>query len=97
MLRSLKISILTGVAILFASLVLLGGQPTFQVCHVPPGNPGNAHWIEVGAGAVSEHLANHGAWVDLPSSSQYIPDSLTRNYLEFPGDNVCGQYCLCCR
>jgi hypothetical protein len=29
------------------------------ICHFPPGNPGNLQLIEVGSGAVSEHLA-HG-------------------------------------
>ena len=29
------------------------------ICHLPPGNPGNAHTISVGAPAVSAHLA-HG-------------------------------------
>ncbi len=30
------------------------------VCHVPPGNPGNAHSICVGSPAVSPHIAHHG-------------------------------------
>ena len=30
-----------------------------SVCHIPPGNPGNAHIISVGAPAVPAHLA-HG-------------------------------------
>ncbi|MCH7641607.1 Ig-like domain-containing protein, partial [Patescibacteria group bacterium] len=29
------------------------------ICHIPPGNPGNAHTIEVGAPAVPAHIA-HG-------------------------------------
>ncbi len=29
------------------------------VCHVPPGNPANAHTICVGKSAVDPHLANH--------------------------------------
>jgi hypothetical protein len=29
------------------------------VCHVPPGNPANAHTICVGVAAVSAHLRNH--------------------------------------
>jgi hypothetical protein len=31
-----------------------------EVCHVPPGNPSNAHTICVGAPAVKAHLKNHG-------------------------------------
>ncbi|HUQ01667.1 MAG TPA: hypothetical protein VM261_04190 [Kofleriaceae bacterium] len=30
------------------------------VCHIPPGNPDNAHTICVGANAVDAHQANHG-------------------------------------
>lgn len=32
---------------------------TVQICHIPPGNPANAHTITVGADAVAAHLA-HG-------------------------------------
>ncbi len=32
---------------------------TVEVCHVPPGNPSNAHTLTVGAGALPAHLA-HG-------------------------------------
>lgn len=42
-----------------------GGAPTCNspkvlVCHVPPGNPANAHFICVGAPAVKAHQKNHG-------------------------------------
>ena len=30
------------------------------ICHIPPGNPANAHTICVGNAAVSHHVANHG-------------------------------------
>lgn len=33
-----------------------------EICHVPPGNPSNAHEIEVGASAVASHIA-HGDYV----------------------------------
>ena len=35
------------------------GEPQVTICHVPPGNPANAHRITVGESAVSAHLA-HG-------------------------------------
>lgn len=35
------------------------GEEGVAVCHIPPGNPGNAHTIHVGASAVQAHLA-HG-------------------------------------
>jgi hypothetical protein len=30
------------------------------ICHIPPGNPANAHTICVGNAAVPAHVANHG-------------------------------------
>jgi len=30
------------------------------ICHIPPGNPANAHTICVGKPAVDPHVANHG-------------------------------------
>ena len=30
------------------------------ICHIPPGNPANAHTITVGIAAVPAHLALHG-------------------------------------
>jgi hypothetical protein len=36
-----------------------GNSTKVQICHVPPGNPGNAHTLCVGASAVPAHLA-HG-------------------------------------
>lgn len=35
------------------------GQQKVTICHIPPGNPANAHTITVGAPAVPAHLA-HG-------------------------------------
>lgn len=29
------------------------------ICHVPPGNPGNAHTLNIGCSAVDAHLRNH--------------------------------------
>ncbi len=36
-----------------------GAKDKVTLCHAPPGNPGNAHTLVVGAGAVSAHLKNH--------------------------------------
>lgn len=35
------------------------GAPKIEVCHIPPGNPGNAHTVLVNANSVATHLA-HG-------------------------------------
>jgi len=41
------------------SVTAEAAQPKVTICHVPPGNPGNAHTITIGAPAVQHHLANH--------------------------------------
>jgi len=41
------------------SPALLAGPQKVLICHVPPGNPANAHVISVSANAVAAHLA-HG-------------------------------------
>lgn len=33
------------------------------VCHIPPGNPANAHTICIGNAAVAKHLEKHGDFV----------------------------------
>ena len=35
-------------------------SPKVMICHIPPGNPANAHSICVGEAAVKAHVANHG-------------------------------------
>jgi len=41
------------------------------ICHIPPGNPGNAHTITVGESAVIEHLSQHGDTIGpCPDDSQ---------------------------
>ncbi|HTG37065.1 MAG TPA: hypothetical protein VLB76_29465 [Thermoanaerobaculia bacterium] len=53
-------------SILLATVVVLGAAAAFadsqgkvDVCHIPPGNPDNAHVINVSVNAVPAHLA-HG-------------------------------------
>ncbi len=41
------------------SPALLAGPEKVAICHVPPGNPGNAHTIYVSPSAVPAHKA-HG-------------------------------------
>jgi len=33
------------------------------VCHIPPGNPANAHTICIGNAAVQHHIDNHGDFI----------------------------------
>ncbi len=46
------------------------GVVKVDICHIPPGNPANAHHIRVGSPAYPAHLA-HG---DLPCVDSGIPD-----------------------
>ena len=36
------------------------GVEKVTICHIPPGNPANAHTITVGAPAVEAHVTQHG-------------------------------------
>jgi len=46
-------------SVLIYATVVNAGSEKVTICHVPPGNPGNAQIITVGAPAVAAHLA-HG-------------------------------------
>lgn len=48
-------------AVMLASAlpVFAGPAPKVDICHVPPGNPANAHTITVSENAIPAHLA-HG-------------------------------------
>jgi hypothetical protein len=43
------------------------------ICHIPPGNPANAHTICVGNAAVSHHIKNHGDYVGACKSETPCP------------------------
>lgn len=49
-----------------SAVTMANGQPGCTnprkelVCHIPPGNPDNAHEICVGKAAVNAHVSNHG-------------------------------------
>ena len=49
------------------------------LCHVPPGNPDNAHTIEVGQGAAAAHLAHGdslGACPECPEPCDVTPEKI---------------------
>lgn len=60
--RKRRITILSVVVLVAASMGVAAAMSAEKVtiCHIPPGNPGNAHTISVGAPAVQKHVANHG-------------------------------------
>ena len=40
-----------------------GSQKKTTICHLPPGNPANAHTLCIGNAAVPAHLHNHGDYL----------------------------------
>jgi hypothetical protein len=48
-----------GLVAVLGAVGFAAGQPKVTICHVPPGNPDNAHSITIGEAAVPAHLANH--------------------------------------
>ena len=51
-------------AVLFGSIILEPAmakpQPKITICHIPPGNPGNAHSITISLNALPAHVMRHG-------------------------------------
>ncbi len=39
------------------------GNEKVTICHIPPGNPENAHSITISENAVAAHIANHGDYI----------------------------------
>ena len=58
MIFSTRTMIMLGFALLIGSPALAASHKA-QVCHVPDGNPANAHEISVSANAADAHLRNH--------------------------------------
>jgi len=54
-----KALIVLGIVVAATAMAVAAAQPKVTICHIPPGNPANAHTITVGAPAVPAHLA-HG-------------------------------------
>src|SRR5215813_12753474 len=52
-------TLLMAAGVLLLGSAAMAGAPKVNVCHIPPGNPGNAHSISVAPSAVPAHLA-HG-------------------------------------
>jgi hypothetical protein len=42
-----------------------GDQKKTTICHIPPGNPANAHTLCIGNAAVPAHLTNHGDYLGI--------------------------------
>ncbi|MEQ9029208.1 MAG: hypothetical protein RLP44_10890, partial [Aggregatilineales bacterium] len=71
-------------------------EGTVTVCHIPPGNPANAHEITIGASAVSAHLA-HGDSVgpcpaatvtNTPTATNTANNTETATYTNTPSNTA---------
>jgi hypothetical protein len=51
--------LVAALAISGSAMAYAGGGGKVDICHIPPGNPANAHTINVSVNAVRAHLA-HG-------------------------------------
>ena len=65
---------LAAVLVLTHATTILGDAPPSEVtiCHIPPGNPGNAHTITIPESALAAHLA-HGDTIGACDDSYYYP------------------------
>ncbi|MFL6233528.1 MAG: hypothetical protein ACJ76N_10380 [Thermoanaerobaculia bacterium] len=58
--RKLTLAVLLAVLAVFGVAVVSADSPgKVDICHIPPGNPDNAHTINVSVRAIPAHLA-HG-------------------------------------
>lgn len=57
--RTRIIGIVVAVLLLLPATVLAGSDHKVTICHVPPGNPGNAHTITVDRHALKAHLGDN--------------------------------------
>jgi hypothetical protein len=48
------------------------------ICHIPPGNPANAHEITIGAPAVDAHIRNHGDYLGACRPDPCLPPAPLR-------------------
>jgi hypothetical protein len=62
-----QLSSLALVALLALPAAALAGKQT--ICHIPPGNPDNAHSITVAQAAVAAHLAHGDSLDECPEST----------------------------
>lgn len=54
---------LTLLVLISASVAYAGPPAKVEICHIPPGNPGNAHTITISEKALDAHLTNHGDYL----------------------------------
>lgn len=74
--------------------ILLAGPDSVQMCHVPPGNPGNTHSISVSPSAVEAHLAHGDSMVACGGDPIAVVASTNNTFLicdldkELPGRKI---------
>ncbi len=74
MLRFKTIAWVTATLVVSAA-VSVSAASKVTICHIPPGNPGNAHTIAVGEPAVAAHVANHGDTLGACETDNHPPEA----------------------
>ena len=73
----------------------MAARPEDQVtiCHIPPGNPSNAHAITVGVSAVATHIAQHGDYLGDCVSSADACNSCGYTNSDYSSSTSCVATC----
>jgi hypothetical protein len=62
-----------------------GDQKKTTICHIPPGNPANAHTLCIGNAAVPAHLNNHGDYLGACQNETPCPPPTSTGTAGGPG------------
>lgn len=64
-----------------------GDQKKTTICHIPPGNPANAHTLCIGNAAVPAHLDNHGDYLGACQNETPCPPPPSTGTAGAPGSD----------
>jgi hypothetical protein len=67
-----------------------GNQKKTTICHIPPGNPANAHTLCIGNAAVPAHLNNHGDYLGACQNETPCPPPTSTGSAGGPGSDDTG-------
>jgi hypothetical protein len=86
--RKLGALVITAILVVVFALPVFGtGNHKVTICHIPPGNPANAHTIEVSKNALKAHL-KHGDYlgeciiVEEPTTTTVVEEESTTTIVE---------------
>ncbi len=74
----LLLGLVISALIFFSFISKSSNNEKVVICHIPPGNPENAHEIEVSVNTVEAHLAHGDNLGDCPCDNSDEPDLESR-------------------